>query len=236
MDRDQWYEKITSRIIIDNNWCHIWQWAKNDSWYGVQCIDGKFWYVHRFIYDYIYWINEWMTIDHVCKNPLCCNINHLRELTFKENAYQWVISSAEKNRKTFCNKHSIPRERHWNHFHCNVCLYEYYLFRKHWIKFDITYDGYMKLKHNQCKQKEKVICCWCWKEFYDIPCKKRKYCSCKCAEQNIKNTKIEYKDMIFKSILSFCKHVWISKTTFYRIKNKISKNKVWAFIFNGITY
>jgi hypothetical protein len=110
MNRDEWYNRIQSRIIINDNWCHVWQWAKNDSWYWVQKIDWKFWYTHRFLYDYIRWIDEWMTVDHMCKNTLCCNIEHLQLLTHKENALQWSIESWKKSKKIFCNIHNIERK------------------------------------------------------------------------------------------------------------------------------
>lgn len=83
MDRKKAFYDIQWRISVNGNWCYIRQWAKNNSGYWVKKIDGKFWYTHRFIYDYLIGIDAGMVVDHRCKTPLCCNIQHLQLLNCK---------------------------------------------------------------------------------------------------------------------------------------------------------
>lgn len=85
------YDFIMSVCIEDDNWCLMRTKAKNDSWYWVKKIEWKFRYVHRFVYDYNKGIDEWMTVDHICHNQLCCNIEHLRLLSMSDNCRDWSL-------------------------------------------------------------------------------------------------------------------------------------------------
>lgn len=131
MNREKWFEKINNRIIINENWCHIRQWALNNSWYGVMKIDWKFWYIHRFVYDYIKWIPEWLTIDHICKNIKCCNINHLQTMSRKDTSKQWWDFSRKNKTILYCDKHNKNRERNKKWYFCRDCRNEY---TKEWRK------------------------------------------------------------------------------------------------------
>ena len=124
MNREKWYLKIISRCNYDN-WCFVWQWAKNDSWYGVQNICWKFRYVHRFIYDYLVGIDEWMTVDHICHNKLCCELSHLRLLTPKENSKDGGLYAAKKTRKLICDKCWESRIIISWRLRCRKCLNKY---------------------------------------------------------------------------------------------------------------
>lgn len=147
MNREEWFERIMSRSKYNNHWCIIWQWAKNNSWYWVQKIDWAFWYVHRFVYDYIIWIDKWMTVDHICKTPLCCNIDHLRLLTHYDNCIEWVISSAMKSTKHACEVHNIKRTVGKDgKRRCKICEYERSVKYRTWVRPDLTEGEYNKIK------------------------------------------------------------------------------------------
>jgi hypothetical protein len=54
--------------------------------YGRVKIKGKNLMVHRVMYELLVGpIGEGMTIDHICRNRLCCNPDHLRQMTQLEN-------------------------------------------------------------------------------------------------------------------------------------------------------
>jgi hypothetical protein len=121
-NRDECFQKVMSKCQYNDNWCLIWEWLKNCRGYWITIIWRKNWFVHRFIYDYLRWISEWMTIDHMCRNPSCCNIGHLQELSHYENSCQWWETSRIRQTKYICEKHNIHRRRFpcWK-MTCDMC-------------------------------------------------------------------------------------------------------------------
>jgi hypothetical protein len=66
--------------------CWIWKGATNDRGYGQIGVRGKLDYVHRLAYRAsIGQIPEGLDLDHLCRNPPCCNPAHLEPVTRAEN-------------------------------------------------------------------------------------------------------------------------------------------------------
>lgn len=66
--------------------CHNWPGAKNQDGYGLLGRSGRSMSAHRW-----YWIQAngeipaGMKIDHLCRNPACCNVDHMEVVTNREN-------------------------------------------------------------------------------------------------------------------------------------------------------
>jgi hypothetical protein len=66
--------------------CWVWQRAKTTAGYGTLTFRGKTSYAHRVYYEtYVADIPPGLVLDHLCRNPACCNPDHLEPVTFTEN-------------------------------------------------------------------------------------------------------------------------------------------------------
>jgi hypothetical protein len=69
--------------------CWLWMGSKDRNGYGQVRIGkrpGKLFYTHRLAYEMLVGlIPSGMVIDHLCKNPACCNPDHLEPVTQREN-------------------------------------------------------------------------------------------------------------------------------------------------------
>ena len=64
------------------------------NWHG-QCINRRGRYSNEYTHRYTYKrlvgpIPPTMTIDHLCKNPLCCNPTHLEAVPMSENTRRYI--------------------------------------------------------------------------------------------------------------------------------------------------
>ncbi len=66
--------------------CWIWKRAKTSTGYGHLTINNKQVLAHRFVYEkYKGTIPEGLTLDHLCRNTLCVNPDHLEPVTHAMN-------------------------------------------------------------------------------------------------------------------------------------------------------
>jgi len=97
--------KILSNIAI-NNYSGCWNWtkAKNQKGYGHFKINDKSLKPHRIVFETFNGeIKKNYVIDHLCKNRICCNPDHLRQVTIKQNTLENSNSLQSINaRKTHC--------------------------------------------------------------------------------------------------------------------------------------
>jgi len=71
---------------IDANGCWIWQWDKAKHGYGRITIKGKRMYAHRFMYELHNGpLDPDVELDHLCRNTLCVNPEHLEPVEHSEN-------------------------------------------------------------------------------------------------------------------------------------------------------
>ena len=83
-------DRILAKIDIGDD-CWNWTAAKNARGYGVVRVMGKIpgghnELSHRYIYRVtVGEIPEGMSLDHLCRNPACCNPDHLEPVSHSEN-------------------------------------------------------------------------------------------------------------------------------------------------------
>lgn len=120
-------ENILPRIVINQSTgCHIWTGPKNWTGYGQVRLDNRTTLVHRAIWEHHKGsIPEDMQIDHVCMVRACCNIDHLRMVTARENCLANTCNSmgAQNSRKSECPTCGGPFSFWPNGYrYCKPCL------------------------------------------------------------------------------------------------------------------
>jgi len=105
--------KFYSKINFKNCW--DWLDSKGSSGYGRFYIGGDFYLAHR--YSYILFkgdIPDGLVIDHLCKNKICVNPNHLEVVTSGENTRRGEAGKARgeqfKSRRSCPQSHNYTEE------------------------------------------------------------------------------------------------------------------------------
>jgi hypothetical protein len=98
--------------VLKTKTCWIWQRPPNSRGYGQIKINKIMHLVHRMSYETFRGIiPKGLQIDHLCRNKLCVNPNHLEVVTLKENVLRGIGITAVNSRKTHCkNGHKFSKE------------------------------------------------------------------------------------------------------------------------------
>lgn len=84
--------------------CWIWTGARHGMGYG-NFFATKYMLAHRFSYELANGpIPDGLTLDHLCRNRLCVNPDHLEPVTIRENLMRGIGPSAIAARTTHCPK------------------------------------------------------------------------------------------------------------------------------------
>lgn len=79
-------DRLLSRTAPASNGCWEWQGARTGDGYGAQRFRGRLELTHRISYLlHVGPIPDGLVIDHVCRNTICCNPEHLEAVTQGEN-------------------------------------------------------------------------------------------------------------------------------------------------------
>lgn len=98
-------ERFESKFFVAPDGCWLWLNAPNNSGYGGLSFAGKRYVAHRLSYEiYRETIPVGLVIDHLCKQKLCVNPNHLEVVTNKENQLRKDLTQRceHGNGKTRC--------------------------------------------------------------------------------------------------------------------------------------
>jgi hypothetical protein len=124
-------EKAKNRFeskILKTKYCWIWQASKNDKGYGMFWLDGRYVRAHRFSYMIFRGsLDSKLVIDHLCKNTLCVNPQHLEQVTQAENVKRGLAGKINNSqaRKIHCPKgHEYSRLDKNGHRLCGKCRSE----------------------------------------------------------------------------------------------------------------
>lgn len=107
-----------------------WEWtAATTGTYGAFTLNGNRKQVRAHRYAYELWrgpIPAGLHIDHLCRNPLCVNPDHLEPVTCRENLLRGETSNAANLAKTHCKRGHAFDELNTLHLKsgarvCRVC-------------------------------------------------------------------------------------------------------------------
>jgi hypothetical protein len=99
-------DRVLEQIVINQTTgCHMWVGTKNWNGYGQVRLDNRWVMAHRAVWEHYRGpIAEGLQIDHTCGVRLCCNVDHLRTATPRENCLANTSNSmgAQNSRKSEC--------------------------------------------------------------------------------------------------------------------------------------
>jgi hypothetical protein len=109
--------------------CHNWPGTLHRDGYGLLGRNGKSMMAHRW-----YWIQangpipDGMQLDHLCRNPRCCNPDHLEVVTNRENFVRSMAPTAIAYRTNRCLRgHAFTPEntvyKSSGSRQCRICMY-----------------------------------------------------------------------------------------------------------------
>ena len=120
-------ERLAHYIKVMPNGCHEWQGSRKKL-YGYIYYNGKHTRVHRLVWELAHGpIPYRKIVRHKCNNPPCCNIQHLRLGTQKNNADDRKLAGTHwQSSKTHCPaNHEYTKENtmmHKGSRECRKCI------------------------------------------------------------------------------------------------------------------
>lgn len=93
-------DRFAEKVALDEGGCLVWMASRNNSGYGTFAAGGRrSTTAHRWSYEHHYGpIPTGLQIDHLCRNPLCVNPDHLEAVTPLTNLKRGTGSAS----KTHC--------------------------------------------------------------------------------------------------------------------------------------
>jgi hypothetical protein len=89
---------------VDVGLCWEWTGASNNG-YGKAFFEGRIWLAHRLVWTMLVGpILDDLVLDHLCRNTICVNPDHLEVVTLAENKRRGYSKAAINARKTHCKK------------------------------------------------------------------------------------------------------------------------------------
>lgn len=110
-----WQERVEPRVNKTDD-CWIWTGATNGVGYGKLGISENgvlsYPYTHIIAYEALIGsIPDGMEIDHLCRNPICCNPKHMETVTSLENSLRGEHPNFKTARTGICKRgHLIAGE------------------------------------------------------------------------------------------------------------------------------
>ena len=100
-------DRVLLKAVPDASGCLVFNGAKSTCGYGeIRIAEGKLGRAHRIVYEALVGaIPDGLVLDHLCRNQMCVNVEHLEAVTPRENTMRSPIAPAAINaRKTECKR------------------------------------------------------------------------------------------------------------------------------------
>ena len=125
MTTTQWMAKEERQFVRDaGTGCWVWIGSRTLSGYGLVWSSGKRKRAHRLAYEtFRSEIPANMTIDHLCRTPICVNPDHMELVTQRENVLRGYAPSAINARKACCVRGHEFTEANTYRWHGRRCRY-----------------------------------------------------------------------------------------------------------------
>jgi hypothetical protein len=144
-------QRFCSKVRVDINGCWNWIGAKMGGGYGgfmsKRHNPKVHMQAHRWAYEYFKGpIPEGLTIDHLCRNRACVNLEHLEAVTMKENLRRGNGFAGINARRTCCkNGHLLVPYPYTGSAqrHCPICTWEREKRRR-----SVNREHYLEVKRN----------------------------------------------------------------------------------------
>ena len=104
---DRFWEKVDKSAP---NGCWVWTGARTHGHGTIHvAMPNKLDYTHRVVFGLLgQEIPEGMQVDHICRNRLCCNPDHLRFVTRDQNVVENSLSPSALNKAKYYCKRGHP--------------------------------------------------------------------------------------------------------------------------------
>ena len=98
-------ERFFEKVVFTDT-CWLWTSTTTPLGYSRFSFEGKSVYAHRWVYEFcVAYIEDGLTIDHLCRVRHCVNPNHLEVVSQRENIMRSPDQiSANNARKTHCKR------------------------------------------------------------------------------------------------------------------------------------
>ena len=96
-------EQLAARIRVLSSGCWLWTGTIGYWGYGQFASRGKTYRAHRLVYEAVRGSVP-STLDHLCRNKLCVNPDHLEAVSVRENTLRGVGPAAQNVRKQYCTR------------------------------------------------------------------------------------------------------------------------------------
>lgn len=108
-DRGSPVARILARVKVSDGGCWECGYAKDTSGYPQVSVASKMLLTHRVVFEAVKGpIAPSLQIDHLCRNRICCNPDHLEAVTSRENTMRGDTIPARNAAATAC-PHGHPR-------------------------------------------------------------------------------------------------------------------------------
>lgn len=98
-------DRVVAQIRITDAGCWEWQGYRQPAGHGRFRAGGRKVLVHRWVYEHLVGpVPDGLELDHLCRNPPCCNPDHLEAVDHRTNTLRGVGPAALNAQKIECPK------------------------------------------------------------------------------------------------------------------------------------
>ncbi|NMM88952.1 hypothetical protein B2J88_32170 [Rhodococcus sp. SRB_17] len=104
-ERDRLVRRFTAKTVVDADGCHMWT-AANNGRYATFSLKGRTAFGHQLAWILVHGraLRPGYVVDHLCRNTLCVNADHLEEVTIQVNILRGTSPAALNALKFECSR------------------------------------------------------------------------------------------------------------------------------------